>query len=703
MSDTELSLASEFPALTESEWRALAEASLKGPSLDRLQSRTYDGITLAPIYARANAPVDEATRGLPGAPPFVRGATVLGNAASGWDIRQCLVEGGLAELNRVALDELERGATSLELVWDRAGRAGLDPDVHGADVGIDGVSISCLADLDRALDGVQLELCTVCLEAGPSFASAASLFLALIEQRKCNPAEVRGELGADPLAALFSEGWLPTSPEEGLEQAVALAKHCVEHYPKVTALAVSTRPYVDAGASEAQELACALASGVTYVKALLEAGVDVGDALKQLRFELSVGTRQLEDIAKLRAMRCLWARVSEAFGEAAGSKGATPGIQLGARMAYTCITQRDPWVNLLRATMAGFSAAVGGAASITLLPYTAALGLPDEFARRVARNTQLVLLEEAHLGQVLDPAGGSFAIEHLTDELANAAWKLFQKIEAAGGLLAFAQSGSLAEQLAATQAAREANINKRKDAITGVSEFPNLPEKPVKVRELDWAALNQAAIARLERKDLQVPTNLGVRGWLDAATQGATLGQLASALSTQLTRLPQLPRRRFAQAFEDLRDKSDAALKASGARPRVFLACIGPIAEHTARASFSKNFFEVGGIEAMLSADKQTDAQLLDADACASAFKESQASIAVLCSSDALYEQHAEAFAKALHGAGCKWVYLAGHPKAQKRDYTQGTDGAQVDDFIFVGADVLEKLNAAYALIGGKS
>ncbi|MCA9647822.1 MAG: acyl-CoA mutase large subunit family protein, partial [Myxococcales bacterium] len=581
MSDTELSLASEFPALTESEWRALAEASLKGQALDRLQSRTYDGILLAPIYARANAPVDEASRGVPGAPPFVRGATPLGNTTGGWDIRQCLMEGDLAELNRVALDELERGATSLELCWDRAGRAGLDPDVHGADVGIEGVSISCLADLERALDGVQLELCTVALDAGPSFASAASLYLALIEQRGCNPAEVRGELGADPLAALLSEGWLATSPEEALEQAASLAKHCAEHYPKVIALTASTRPFVEAGASEAQELACALASGVTYVKALLGAGLPLPAALGQLRFELSVGPRQLEDIAKLRAMRRLWARVSEAFAEAAGSSDVTPGIQLGARMAYACVTQRDPWVNLLRATMAGFSAAVAGASSVTLLPYTAALGLPDEFARRVARNTQLVLLEEAHLAQVLDPAGGSFAMEHLTDELANAAWKLFQEIEAAGGLLSFAKSGSLAERLAGTRAARDANIGKRKDAITGVSEFPNLAEKPVKVRELDWAALNQAAIARLERKDLQVPTNLGVRGWLDAATQGATLGQLASALSTQLTKLPQLPRHRFASTFEELRDKSDAALKASGARPRVFLACIGPIAEHT--------------------------------------------------------------------------------------------------------------------------
>lgn len=702
MSDTELSLASEFPALSESEWRELAEASLKGQSLDRLSSRTYDGIQLAPIYARSTAPVDETSRSAPGSPPLLRGATTLGNTQAGWDVRQLLVEGDLQELNRVALDELERGATSLELCWDRAGRAGLDPDIHGADVGIEGVSISCLGDLDRALDGVQLELCTVALDAGPSFASAASLFLALIERRGCNPAEVRGELGADPLAALLSEGWLSTAPEQALEQAASLAKHCAEHYPRLQALLVSTRPYVDAGASEAQELAFALSTGVCYVKALVGAGLALPAALRQLRFELSVSARQLEDVAKLRAMRSLWTRVIEAFAHADGAE-VSPWINLGARMAYSCVTQRDPWVNLLRATMAGFSAAVEGASSITLLPYTAALGPPDEFARRVARNTQLVLLEEAHLARVLDPAGGSFAIEHLTDELASSAWKLFQEVEAAGGLLAFAKSGSLSERLAATRQARDANIARRKDAITGVSEFPNLTERAVEVRELDWAALNQAAIARLERQEIQVTTDQGVRGWLDAAAKGATLGQLASALGTQLTRVTKLPRRRFAQPFEDLRDRSDGALKARGVRPRVFLACIGPIAEHTARASFSKSFFEAGGIEAVASVDSLSADQLLDATACAGVFEQSQASIAVLCSSDARYEEHAASFAKALHAAGCKWVYLAGHPKAQKQDYTQGSDGEQVDDFIFAGADVLEKLTAAYALIGGKS
>lgn len=703
MSDTELSLASEFPALAESEWRTLAEASLKGTPLERLSSRTYDGIVVEPIYARSNAQVDEASRGVPGASPFLRGATPLGNARGGWDIRQALVEGDLAELNRVALDELQRGATSLELCWDRAGRAGLDPDVHGADVGIEGVSISGLGDLERALDGVHLELAPVALDAGPAFASAASLFLALIQRRGCNPAEVLGELGADPFAALLSEGWLSTTPEEALAQAASLAKHCSETYPKLIALRVSTEAYVDAGASEAQELAFALATGVAYVKALLDAGLAVPAAMRQLRFELTVGTHQLEDIAKLRAMRQLWARVSEAFAEAAGGRSGSVGIKLGARMAYRCVTQRDAWVNLLRATMAGFSAAVGGAESITLLPYTAALGLPDEFARRVARNTQLVLLEEAHLARVVDPAGGSFAIERLTDELAQAAWKLFQRVEAAGGLLRFLESGALAEVLAETREARDANIAKRKDAITGVSEFPNLAEKPVTVRELDWAALNQAAIARLDRKQIEVAQDQGVRGWLAAATRGATLGQLASALGTRVTRLSKLPRRRLAQPFEDLRDRSDSALQAHGVRPRVFLACIGPIAEHTARVTFSKNFFEAGGIEAVSSGDSLSGEQLLDPAVCGTAFQQSGAKIAVLCSSDLQYEERAAGFAKALHAAGCKWVYLAGHPKAQKRDYTQASDGEQVDDFIFVGADVLEKLTAAYALIGGQA
>jgi len=711
MSEAELSLASGFPRLDAEAWRRLAESSLKGQSLGKLSGQTADGVPLLPIYARETHPVDERSIGLPGEFPYTRGAELpRGNRKPGWDVRQRVLEADLAALNRQILSELERGAGSLELCWDRAGRAGLDPDVPGGDVGVDGVALYSVSDLDSALAGVDLELAPIVLDAGPAFASVASLFLALLESRGVDKRAVQGELGIDPLAALATEGWLHNSADTAFSQMVALSAFSAEHYPRLRSVQISTRIYSDAGATDAQELGIALATGVCYLRALLGAGLSLPVALGELVFELSVNTRQLEDIAKLRAMRLLWARVCQASATHLAASDAPPAelpsIQLGASVAWRGVTRRDPWVNMLRATMGCFSAAVGGASSISLLPYTAALGDGGELAQRIARNTQLVLMEEAHLARVSDPAGGSYAVEALTRGLADAAWKHFQQIEAAGGLRSQLESGAIAEQLSQARAARRAAIARRKQVITGVSEFPNIHERPVQLRKVDLAELNLAVIRRCERQpDLEVDTESGARGWIRSAQQGASLGQLAGALAAaaggQRARIEPLKRERFSAPFDELRERGDTRLRLRGSRPKILLACIGPIAEHTARASFSKNFFEAGGIEAVSSAEQVSD--VFDPAQAAAALKRSGAELAVLCSTDALYESHAEKYASALHAAGAKRVYLAGHPKAQKRDYAALPAPGQVDGFIYVGADLLEVLSAAHDLIGAKS
>jgi methylmalonyl-CoA mutase len=340
----------------------------------------------------------------------------------------------------------------------------------------------------------------------------------------------------------------------------------------------------------------------------------------------------------------LWAQVEQACGLAPKP------LLISADTAWRMLTQRDPYVNMLRATGATFSAGLGGANIITVLPHTLALGLPDAFARRAARNTQLVLLEESNLAKVSDPAAGSGGIETLTQQLGEAAWSLFQEIEKAGGVFAALEQNLIQRKVAATRAVREANIFRRKEVLTGASEFPNLHE---------------AHVAVLDAKPVVLPP------------YGATK-----------IKFEPLPPMRLAAPFERLRDRSDRILKEAGARPKVFLANLGTPADFTARATFANSFFETGGIEAI-----DTEG-FTDSTALASAFKASGAALVCLCSSDKVYAGKATAAATALQAAGAKHIYLAGRPGEQE----PALRAAGVNDFIFAGGDALATLQEAYRL-----
>jgi methylmalonyl-CoA mutase len=315
------------------------------------------------------------------------------------------------------------------------------------------------------------------------------------------------------------------------------------------------------------------------------------------------------------------------------------------------LTQRDPYVNMLRATMATFAAGLAGADAITVLPHTLAIGLPDAFARRVARNTQLVLLEESNLAKVSDPAAGSGSIESLTHALCEAAWALFQEIEKAGGVFAALEQNLIQRKVAATRAAREANIARRKEVLTGASAFPNLGE---------------AKVAVLDVK----PLTLAASG--DANIKFEALSPM-----------------RLAAPFERLRDRSDEILKATGARPRVFLANLGTPADFSARATFARSFFETGGIET-IGPEGVADPAALSVD-----FKASGASLACICSSDKVYAERAEEAAKALQAAGAKHIYLASRAGEQE----QALRAAGVNEFIFAGGDALAALRQAHRLV----
>jgi methylmalonyl-CoA mutase len=450
-----LRLASEFDPSTKSQWRAMVEKVLRrsgadvsghdGPVEDLLASATYDGFAIQPLYTADDTAPDG---GFPGLPPFTRGNRAEGAVAAGWDVRQRHAHPDVDTTRRAVLADLEHGVTSLWLV---AGPAGVPVDA-----------------LPDVLADVHTDLAPVTLDAGADFAAAADVLLAVHDDKGVQAGEVRGNLGADPLGHRARTG-IPAD----LDGAAALAVRVAGRYENLRSVVADALPYHEAGSSDGQELGAALATAVAYLRALTGAGLTVEQAARQLEFRFAATADQFGTIAKLRAARRLWARVAQVCG--------APGVAVPqhAVTSSTMTTRRDPWNNMLRTTLACFSAGVGGADAVTVQPFDAAIGLPDAFARRIARNTQAILIEESKVAGVIDPAGGSWYVERHTDELANAGWAVFQEIEKAGGIAAALDSGLVEERIAATRAARTARLDAGEEAITGVTVFPDKDEKPL--------------------------------------------------------------------------------------------------------------------------------------------------------------------------------------------------------------------------------
>ncbi|WP_263164616.1 methylmalonyl-CoA mutase small subunit [Streptomyces sp. SCSIO ZS0520] len=621
--DDELSLAAEFPDATREQWQHLVEGVLRktgkeglaGPAAEEaLATSLEDGLSIRPLYTAEDA---AAVTGYPGFAPYLRGARPEGTAVSGWEVRQRHAHPDPKKTNTAVLADLENGVSALWLA-----------------VGPGGIPVS---GLKTALEGVYLDLAPVVLDTGGDSREAAPALLRLYEDQEIPRHAALGNLGADPLSRLARTG--EAADLDALTASAAeLAARCRSEYPGLRALTVDALPYHEAGGSPAQELGCSLATGVAYLRELTAAGLPVEQAAGQLEFRYAASADQFLTIAKFRAARRLWARVLEVC----GAPGTTGAQRQHAVTSPVMMTRRDPWVNMLRVTVATLGAGVGGADAVTVLPFDSALGLPDAFARRIARNTSSVLIEESHLARVIDPAGGSWYVEQLTRELSEAAWAWFQEIERAGGQAEALRSGLVGDRLAASWRQRSAKLAERREPITGVSEFPNLTERSV------------------EREAAPEPPRGG------------------------------LPRVRRDEAFEALRARSDAHLAATGARPRLFLAALGPAAAHTARAGFAANFFQTAGIEPV------HEPVSVDAETAAAAFTASGATVACLCSSDKLYAEQAEAVAAALKGAGAERVFLAGRPGEAREAYER----AGVDEFVFAGSDAVAVLTSLLDQMG---
>lgn len=584
--------------MPEDAWRALV-------------ATTRDGVEINPLYTRAD---ETPERPAPGAFPFVRGGDRSGLPENGWHVSARVeADGDPSEVNTAILDLLNQGATAL---WLRV----------------------AAAEVAAVLKDVYLDLAPVTLDAGADLVEVAGAFLELLDRRRADGdgvtdrATVIADLGATPVTSAF--GTAASAESISLDAAVGLAVRAAEREETIRTFVADGTVFHADGAGDAQELAYAVSAGLDYVRALMTAGLSADAALRQVSFRLAAADDQFAAIAKFRAGRLMWARVAELLGAAEAGGAPQHAVTSPAMMS-----RRDPWVNMLRTTLASFGAGVGGATSVTVLPFDASLpgGLESTsrtFAERIARNTQLLLLEESHLGHVVDPAGGSWYVESLTDSLAEAAWSVLRGVEAEGGLAAAIASGSVAAAIARVRDARDTDIAHRTAPITGVSEFPNLDEPP-----------------------------------LDASRRGGD-------------------DYRYGRAFEALRDRSDAHLESTGSRPSVLLAGLGPMAETTGRVTFVANLLAAGGVEArnpgVTSADQYADVR-------------DGRDIAVLCGADKRYATEGPDAVRALRDAGVSTVYLAGAAKGFPADAPDRPDG-----YLSAGIDAVSALTTLLDQLGVK-
>jgi methylmalonyl-CoA mutase len=606
----------EFAPATADAWRKLAEGVLKGAPFARLESRTYDGLPIEPIYPRATG-----ARTIAGRTP-----------GAAWTVIQRVDHPDPALANAQALDDLQNGATGLALIF-----AG---SVNANGFGLDGSP----DHLARTLDGVKSDAgITIELDLAP-FARDVPQHVTDLLRRGIDPGAIDIRFGYDPLTAAAIAGKIPLPWNDIAALMARLVRALADSGFKGPFAVGDGRVIHNAGGAEAQELAYALASAVAYLRALEASGMTLSAARDAIYFRFAADADQFLTMAKFRAARKLWARIEEACGLAPKP------VTIVAETAWRMMTRRDPYVNMLRNAIAVAAAGLGGADTITVLPHTAALGLPDAFARRAARNTQLVLLEEANLFRVADPAAGSGALEAITQELCTAAWSLFREIEATGGIWSALQAGLIQQRVAAVRAERDKAVARRRDMLTGTNEYPNIQETAPAV--------------------------------LDVAPVKFSAGGPVAVTIVGLQRI------RLAEPFEHLRETSDKIQAQTGARPKIFLATLGKPADFSARANFARNFFEAGGIEAIGGDEAPSPPDV--------AFKASGAHIACLCGSDKSYDSDAASAAASLRAAGTRHIYLAGRPGPREADL----QAAGVRSFIYEGCDALATLKAAYDILG---
>ncbi len=713
----------ETPSVDHAAWRRSAEKTLGGASFDQaLRSRAPGGLEIEPLYTAESADFDPSE--LPGRPPFTRGT---GDA--GWRIAIEIAHPWMLEAAEAMRADQEHGA---RLLWLRMGGIVSPGDwERETATEYDGVHLAGADDAEPLVAALEPGT-EVVLESGEEGLATAALWIAANRRHGRDLQDLKGSFGCDPLAILAARGELQGSLAGALRQLAELATWSRAQAPGMRSVLVSTSPYHDAGADAVQELAFALSTGVCYLRAMTGTGLDLDAAATQLDFSFSIGREVFLEIAKLRAARRLWAKVTAASG--IGDRGRA--MRIHARTSAFETSRRGPWMNLVRGGAQSFAAAVGGAASIRTAPWDEALGWPDDKGRRLAVNVQHILAEEAHLGRVIDAAGGSWYLESITDQLARRAWQAFRELEGEGGMARALTRGTVAERVRATAGERRRAAATRQAPMLGASAFADLAEKPfapklpvreelpeppvrglaeesgsISIQELldfddgplerGFSEVEQidARLAAVELS-MEAPGEPGELMELSAAAAaaGARGEQLRAALVKSGESSPPdhtcdaVERWRPAEPFERLRAASDRWRDQHGRRPRILLLHL-QADDGSARpdVAFVRRLFAVGGIESA-----EATAQRV-ADIAEHVAESRTDAVAILV--DAPDGELASELAPALAPLGDRPAFLGCEPGKHEGAFRD----AGVDGFVYDGCDVQALLEALHERLEASS
>lgn len=702
----------EFDIPSYENWKDEAIAGLKGADFNKsLFTRTYEDIQLEPIYTQEHIKGMTHPRTLPGFDNYVRGTSASGYITQPWLIAQAADVALPAEFNRVARNELDKGATSVHAVLDYATLHGKDADKAAAEmVGKGGLSVSTIEDVREAFAGIDFAETPLHMNAGASGILLLAMLCATAKAQGKSIDSIKGCIGSDPVGTWVAEGELPCSLDALYDEMAYATLWLDEQAPQVRNIFVGGSVYHNGGANAIQELAYSLATAIEYIRALQLRGVSANVAAKHIRFGFSVGANFFMEVAKLRAARLIWAQIVEAFG---GDSDAQK-MDIQARTSAFASSVFDPYVNMLRTTTQSFAAVVGGVDSLQVANFDEAIRQGDEFSRRISRNTQLLLQNECNLRQPIDPAGGSWYIETLTNSLAEKTWALLQEIEVAGGIAKALREELPQKAVEAVLAKRFKQMASRADRSVGINMYANMVEKPLEERPLDHAAVQADRRRQMETycRDLdsvfltEKVEQIGSAGrdpgrlmaaLITAFGAGATLETVTAALRADEEPEQAISRiipHRFAEQIEVLRRKTEKYVAETGQTIKVFLANMGKIPQHKARADFSTGFMEVGGFEVLRNDGFPTVEEAADAAI------NSGAALTIICSTDATYPELVPPLAKAIKAAKPEMlVFLAGAPaKEHEASYRE----AGVDDFIHVRAncyDILSRLQRERGIV----
>lgn len=693
----ELNIGNDFNSPSFEEWKKVVEKDLKGVPFDKkLITKTYEGINLNPLYTKQDIINLPQINEIPGFKNFLRGSNASMYVKNEWEINQEILTADSIDFNEQLKHELSRGQNSIVILLDKATQMGLDADYAKiGEVGNGGLSISGLNSFTRALKDIDLTKYPIHMDCGFSAVQMLMIFNAYIKNRKIDLKTVKGSIYADPLGYLAREGKLPTEIEFAFDRLAVVTRWAKKNAPFIRTIGASGISYHNSGASAVQELAFVIATLIEYIEKLTQRGLDIDTIAQKTRLSFGVGPFYFMEVAKFRAARLLWSKVVELY----GGKTETLQMYIHAKTGLFNQTIFDPYVNMLRTTTEAFSAIIGGINALTTNPFDESFRIPDEFSRRIARNTQIILNEESHLNALIDPAGGSFYIEKLTDDVAKASWKLIQQIQSNGGMLKSIIDGFPQGEIEKVSEEKKKDVAKRKYIIVGTNSYANNKESKLESYSSDYEEIHKKRAEYLQKfrtsgsreVNEKVLEELGklvesnddemIEVGTEAVLNGATLGEIVKASrakTNESVSVKALKIFRLSEDFERLRETSLSYEKQNGCKPKVFLAAMGPLAQFKARADFSRGFFEIAGFDVIYPQGYQSTEEAV------SEVLKSKTKIVVICSTDDTYPDLVPPLVKGIKAADSSiQVILAGYPKEQIETHKQNG----VDDFIYLGAD----------------